>query len=138
MLKFDIDWNPNAQALRKFGIGGAIFLPLVAWLLHARGFGPAWVWTLVAVGALAGLLALVAPKLLRPLFLLVTIVTAPIGILVNLILLTLIFYGMLLPLGLVFRLIGRDALQRKLEPERESYWTEHATAKDAGRYFKQF
>lgn len=138
MLKLDIDWKPSAQALRKFGIGGAIFLPIVAVILWARDVGPAWTWSVGGAGALIGALAFVAPKILRPIYLLVTAVTAPIGLAVNLILLTLIFYGMLLPIGLVFRVIGRDALHRKIEPDRDSYWQAHETPKDASRYFKQF
>ena len=53
------------------------------------------------------------------------------------VLLGLLFYGVLTPIGLFFRLIGRDALQRRIEPERETYWQPHEQAK-VRRYFKQF
>ena len=133
-----IDWKPDAGILRKFGLGGLLMLPLLAWLLHSRGAGPAWVWSVAGIGLATGVLALIAPRLLAPLYLLVTLVSLPIGFVVNLLLLAFVFYGMLLPLGLVFRLLGRDALQRKLEPARKSYWQAHVAPKDARRYFKQF
>ena len=33
-----------------------------------------------------------------------------------------VFYGVLTPLGALYRLIGRDVLQLKPDPGRESYW----------------
>lgn len=137
-MKLDINWKPDRRALRSFGFGGAVFLPIVAAILWWRGVSMPWVYGIAAVGAPSLLFALVEPLLLRPLYIVVTAVTAPIGLLVNGILMLLIFYGMFLPLGLIFRLIGRDALQRKLEPERDSYWQEHRRTSDAGRYFKQY
>jgi len=38
----------------------------------------------------------------------------------------------------VFRVVGRDALRRRAEPGRTSYWNDHRPADDVRRYFKQF
>jgi hypothetical protein len=50
-----------------------------------------------------------------------------------------IFYYVIIGgMGLVFKLIGRDPLCRKIDRQAESYWVEykhHRTAKD---YFHQF
>ena len=48
------------------------------------------------------------------------------------------FYGLFTPIGLVFRLIGRDPLQRARRPGSESYWTPKPAPADLRRYFKQF
>jgi hypothetical protein len=66
-----------------------------------------------------------------------TAVGFPIGFVLSFVLLGLLFFAVLTPIGLFFRLIGRDALQRRLEPERETYWQPHEKAQVA-RYFKQF
>jgi hypothetical protein len=41
-------------------------------------------------------------------------------------------------LGLIFRLIGRDALCRKFDPEAPTYWLPHRQTKKVERYFQQF
>ena len=50
------------------------------------------------------------------------------------ILLSLIFYGVITPMGIVQRLIGRDALRRR-GPGRESYWVPR---KSEGQSREQF
>lgn len=36
----------------------------------------------------------------------------------------LIFFGMFTPVGIAMRLAGRDAMQRRFEPQARSYWIE--------------
>jgi hypothetical protein len=62
----------------------------------------------------------------------------PIGWTISQVVLALLFYGLFAPIGLVFRLIGRDPLHRARQPGKESYWTAKATPSDLRRYLKQF
>jgi hypothetical protein len=48
------------------------------------------------------------------------------------------FYGLFTPIGLLFRLIGRDPLHRTRRAELETYWSPKPSADDPRRYFKQF
>jgi len=48
------------------------------------------------------------------------------------------YFGLITPLGLVFRLIGRDLLCRRFDPKARSYWVPHQQAKKVERYFQQF
>jgi hypothetical protein len=41
---------------------------------------------------------------------------------VNPIVMGLVFYGVVLPTGLVMRTLGKDPLRLKTEPDRDSYW----------------
>jgi hypothetical protein len=41
---------------------------------------------------------------------------------VNPIVMALVFYGAVLPTGLVMRAMGKDTLSLKIEPDRDSYW----------------
>jgi hypothetical protein len=50
----------------------------------------------------------------------------------------LVFYGVFTPLGVFFRLIGRDALMLKPSPEKPTYWVDRPTAASVRRYFWQF
>ena len=53
--------------------------------------------------------------------------------------LTVMFYLLFTPIGLVLRLLGKDLLNRKIEPNAETYWIDREEeAFDRKRYEKQF
>lgn len=62
------------------------------------------------------------------------------GYFVSRILLTLIFFLVLTPTGLLMRLVGRDPMERKLDPNAQSYWNRREPQEDTSieRYEKQF
>jgi hypothetical protein len=49
-----------------------------------------------------------------------------------------LYYLLLTPVSLVFRLLGRDALRRQFDPQADSYWIPHEMPKDKKSYFRQF
>jgi hypothetical protein len=61
----------------------------------------------------------------------------PIGWIVSHLLLGVLFFGLFTPVGLVFKLIGRDALARRYAPERASYWESKPGARDIRSYLRQ-
>ena len=53
--------------------------------------------------------------------------------------LALTYYLVITPIGLLLRLFGKDALQRKIDPGADSYWIEREPEPlDRERYKKQF
>jgi hypothetical protein len=42
------------------------------------------------------------------------------------------------PIAMVFRLVGRDTMKRKFEPESESYWIERTGEMPVANRFKQY
>ncbi|MFQ5423095.1 MAG: SxtJ family membrane protein [Phycisphaerae bacterium] len=143
MAIIKIDWHPDARTLRSFGLIG--FCAFGAFSLLALGrvwmFAklPANAW--VVLGPLAvgcGLLALTAPRLLRPLYLLLSVVGYPIGLVVSHVVLFVIFYFVVTPVGLVFKAIGRDAMHRRWDAAAASYWVRRRSPESVKRYFRQF
>lgn len=105
---------------RSFGFTFAVvFCLLGAWLLW-RGSG--YAIGALSIGAVFAAAAAFAPKVLHPL----NIVWMRFGYLLNRIVsplvMGIVFFGVFAPVGLWFRLTGRDALRRKLEPHSASYW----------------
>ena len=49
---------------------------------------------------------------------------------VNWVLLAIIFFLVVTPVGLFFRVIGRDPLNRKLDPNAKTYWKERTDGKN--------
>ena len=41
------------------------------------------------------------------------------------------------PIALIFKVIGRDMIKRKLRPRGESYWEDYEESEDPASYFKQ-
>ncbi len=111
----------DRKGLRDFGLvtGGIIavlFGLFFPWLIER----PIPRWPFVILLVLGGL-GLAAPLALKPVYhwwmrfgLLMSKITTPI-------IMGLVFYGVITPMGLVRRLLGKDSLARRLKPEEQSY-----------------
>lgn len=132
----DLQLNPSARLLRQFaGLWVLVFsgLALRQWS-HGNIYAAALIGTLAVT---VGPVGLMFPSAIRPVFIGWTVLAYPLGWMVSRFSLVLLFYGVLTPLGLLFRLMGRDCLQ--LRPrQRESYWTAKSTSPEAMGYFRQY
>ena len=148
MSIIEINWRPERRTLRNFGlISLCVFGALGAWIFFKRTIfgadlseGAARITAMVLwiVAGYSGLMSVMAPTAVKPVYLLLTAIGLPIGFVVSHIVMGVIYYLVFTPVGLIFRLIGRDALNRKLEADAETYWVERRQAKDVKRYFRQF
>lgn len=134
----DIPFDPPARTLRQFGGLCLIFFgALGLWEALRRGHVNLGAG-LIVLGLAGGALALIRPGWLRPVYVVWMILAFPIGWTISLLVLALMYYGLFTPLGLFFKLIGRDPLDRTLRPDLETYWTPKETPADPRRYLKQF
>ena len=147
MSMIEIDFRPDEKTLRQFGwiaLGGFGLLATLSWfelLVFSFGLGAARLPVtagFAAVGCLAALFSLVAPKANRPIYVTLAVIALPIGFVLSYVIMGALFYGMLAPVGLFFRVTGRDPLRRRFEPESESYWTESRPPRPKEAYFRQF
>jgi hypothetical protein len=125
--------NPNRRQLRQFGLAGLAAVPLAGWLWSGS---PEAFWALAALGALLGLLAVAAPRALTPAFVAASLLSLPIGIIVGELAVAVVFFGLFVPLGILFRLIGRDALQLRIDRRAETYWQPKRQPTDAASYLR--
>jgi hypothetical protein len=79
----------------------------------------------------------VAPKLAKPIFIGLMLVATPIGLVIGELAMISIYFGMFLPIGLFFRLIGRDALALKLDRNANSYWSAKKQPNGVRSYYRQ-
>ena len=91
---------------------------------------------LAALAFTLGPLGLVWPRVMKPIFVGWMRLTHPIGWVVSRLVLGLIFYGLFTPFAWVFRLMGRDALRLKPQPQASTYWLVKPRA-DLSQYFRQ-
>ena len=134
MKALSMNWNPTDRQLRQFGLTALVALPVLAWLW--RG-GLAAVLIAAAVGVGLASIAAVYPRGIKPLFLGMTLLALPIGMAVHEVTMAVTFFGVFVPLGLVFRLIGRDPLAKRIDRQAPSYWQPKKQPRDAASYFRQ-
>jgi hypothetical protein len=134
----DIPFDPPRKTLRQFaGLWIASFGALALWQALARGHNA----QAIVLGALAltvGPIGLVRPEWLRPVYVGWMVLAFPIGWTVSHLVLALLFYGLFTPIGLVFRLIGRDPLQLRRSAGARTYWSAKPMPVDVRRYYQQF
>jgi hypothetical protein len=94
-------------------------------LANGWHLGRLWPWT-TAAAALLLLAALVRPSALHPLNRAWMKLGALLHRIVSPLVMGLLFYGTILPTGLVMRMRGKDLLRLKREPDAESYWIARA------------
>ena len=97
-----------------------------------------WTAMIFSLGAAIFLSSFVSHKLTRLIYLGFTLATLPIALLISFLLLAIFYFGILTPLALIFRLIGRDTLHRKFDPDADSYWITHRQPDHLDRYYNQF
>jgi hypothetical protein len=137
MAMISINWNPSKRELRQFaGLCLVFFGGMAAWTYARHGAGP-WPTTMAALAAVLGLPGLVFPALLKPIYVGWMVAAFPIGWTVSHVLLGIIFYGIVTPIGLLLRIVGSDPMNRKFERDAKSYWIEHEPA-EAARYFRMY
>ena len=128
-------WNPARSQLRWFG---CLWLPLAlgvaAWNVRSR---PAAV-TLAVIGLSSLLAGLLSPRLLRPVFVGLLVITYPIGFVVSHLILAALFFLVLTPIAWVMRALGRDALRLGFARDQASYWLPRQGPPPPSRYLSQF
>jgi hypothetical protein len=135
MLKLDL--NPAPKALRVFAWATLILFPLLG------GVFSGWQWQWIVAFAVVGVVQFIAEQLgqavlTRLLWIVLAPVSFVVGMVVSHVLLGVIFYVVMTPIGLVFRLIGRDAMKRRPDRTLASYWTERSATRAPSSYFRLY
>ena len=147
MAMIDINWKPGRKDLRTFGLIAFVAFAVVGAGFYWKG-GPflnlepetdaAVAKVLWVLSPVCGLLALVAPAVLLPLYVTLMAISLPIGWVISHVLMGAMFYLVLTPIGLVFRLMGRDPMHRKLDRNAGTYWIRRPEHIDPKRYYRQY
>jgi len=139
MAMIEINWRPSQKDLRNFGWISLAMLTVVALLLHWwKDLGAFWSLCICAVGLLVYVLSRISTILVRPIYVALTVATWPIGWALSHLAMAILYYLVLTPIGLLFRVVGRDSLDRRFDRSAETYWKPPQPPDNIERYFKQF
>jgi len=129
-----LDRSP--RALRRFGVTvGAVLLVLggiMLWRQRVAG------WPFLSIGVVMLLAAAVAPGILRSVYRPWMCLALALGWLMTRLLLTVLFFLVVTPIGLIQRLCGKRALEFRRKGDETTYWHPRTTHPAAGDYEKQF
>ena len=135
----EINKNPSTRELRQFaGIWFPLFCAMIGLVLYKRLHWQTAGYVVWGMGAVMALAGLAAPAIIKPVFIGMMYASFPIGWVMTHVLLGVMYYGVLTPIGLMMRLAGRDTMTRRLDPEAKSYWIEREPVTSKERYFRQY
>jgi hypothetical protein len=129
----EIEWDPSPRKLRQFGAIGFAALVVLAILTSIQGRA-ALAGYAAALAMAVGTLAIQRPTALRLLFVGLIVVGFPVGWTVSHLLLALVYFGLVTPLGWSLRLLGRDSLRLKAYPAQASFWEARPPGQTPDRY----
>ena len=121
MLRQDIrEITTGTKELRKFGLWvGGVFVGIG--LLYLWRHRPLYPW-FITPGIALMFFGLVAPRLLKYIYVIWMTLAMVMGFVVSHVILTMFFFLVITPIGLVARLAGKDFLSLKLDRSAPSYW----------------
>lgn len=146
MRMIDLDFRPDTRRLRQFAGAAVVAFALLGVLAHWRGHvlgidlgssAPTVAAVLWSAAGLSLLLAAAWPRGIWPLYVLLMLVAFPVGTVISYVVLLFIFYVLITPVGLWFRLRGRDLLARR-GGRVETTWRDARADRGPESYFRQF
>lgn len=122
--------DSSKKSLRSFGLvlGGVVTL-VAGWLIWRSGslewsmdgrLRPSVLLGIVGIGVLA--ISVVLPQSLRPLYYVWMAIAFILGAVMTRVILTIVFVLLIIPTGLIMKILGRDALNRRIDASKSSYW----------------
>jgi hypothetical protein len=110
----------SPKKLREFGfvVGGVLCAIGILSFWRGRGSFPYF----LVLGIILVVLGAVKPSILKPVQKAWMTLAILMGWVMTRVFLSVLFYLAITPVGLLLRLMGKDLLDEKLEPQKQSYW----------------
>jgi hypothetical protein len=126
------------RELRQFGWVWLVFWLLVGWLVRHQAGAPRAGAAIWGFGLASGLAGFCFPSVMRLCYDALVVVLSPLGWVLSRLVMGLVYFGVVTPIGFLVRMVAGDPMRRRLDPAAKSYWTpldESATKKE---YFHQY
>ena len=132
-----INIKTDKSLLRRFGIIQGCVLALLGGLLLWQG-KEVYLYLLIAAGVFL-VAGLACPIALRPIYKVIMLAAKLIGWCITKLVLLVLFYATVFPVGFLARLCGKDFLDLKFDRQKDSYWILRKNKKtEKEDYLRQF
>jgi hypothetical protein len=127
----------NKSDWKKFGITMGIILVVIACcLLWKKNNSFPYVFVLAAAFLITGI---VVPSMLKPVYKAWMVLSVMMGYIMTRIIMAVIFYLIVTPIGFLAALVGKNFLDMKIDKKAKSYWkARDALRKEKSDYERQF
>ncbi len=118
--------DTSKKALRSFGwvVGGVLLvIAAVVWWRNDFVLTTA-AYVLGSLGAALVVLGLAVPVVLKPVYRVWMALAVVLGFIMTRVILSVVYYLVMTPIGLAMRLFGKDPMHRRIDPDATSYWIE--------------
>jgi len=136
MSSIRIEKPKTLSELRSFGLTMALILGGISiyTLFNQSQLGLLW----ITVTVFFGTLGLLAPAALRPIEKGWIKLGELMGMVVTPIVMGVMFFGIITPIGLLMRAIGKDLLDQKIDKGATTHWKKTEPITDKSRYFTPY
>jgi uncharacterized membrane protein len=130
--------SPSLRQEREFGLlVGAIFCALAGWWLYRRRLESVRP-VVLAIGCVLVFLGAFFPKALRLPLRLWTGLAEALSFVTTRVILAIVFFVVVTPIGLIGKALGRDPLRRRAKPADSFWWPYSDRQHDPKHYEKMF
>ena len=139
----EVNWKPGPAEKRKFAKSLVIGFPVLALVFTLANLLTRHPWTpfylrLGAIGFVAGVVLWLVPAIAKPFYLAWYFVASCVGFVVGNVLLSIFFFVVVTPIGLLMRAAGRLSLRKGFDRKAATYWRDAEKVVDLKRYYRQF
>lgn len=124
------------REVRITWIGFTVIFAVIASILLYKERGSFIYW--YAASGFFAIFAAAAPMALLPLYRIWVKFATALAWFNTRLLLALVFYLVITPIGLIMRLLGKDPLERKIDRSAPTYWKKKEILDDPSRHEKQY
>ncbi len=133
-----INHDPSRRQLAVFGVAWLVFFSILGSVVLAKAESTPIAATLWAVAVGVPAVGYIAPEFLRIVYVGMCYVAAPIGWVISHIVLALVYYLLMTPIGWLMRLFRYDPLRRRFDRSAATYWIPREEDENTQHYFRQF
>jgi len=139
MSMVEINRHPTPKQLNQFGFIWMGFVALFGLIAIFKFHNPGLARILWMAAVVIPLIGWVFPRFMRWIFVGMSYLAWPIGFVVSHLVLALVYYAVVTPIGLLTRVFGYDPMKRRFDHEATTYWMERpSTTASTKHYFRQF
>ncbi|MCA0911862.1 SxtJ family membrane protein [Marinobacter nauticus] len=113
--------SADRSELKKFGIGLAVIIAALFGVLLPWLFSYSWPWWPWVTAGIVLFISFLAPAVLSPVQRGLLTIAEPLGRINSVILLSLVYFLLVCPMGFIMKVLGKDPIPKAFEPNVETY-----------------
>ena len=138
MRLIQIDHNPSSRQLNVFGVIWLVFFAIVGAVLLKNGSSVRVATLVWGIASMVPAVGWIVPGFMRFIYIGMAYAAFPIGFVISYLIMVVVYYLVLTPIGLVMRLFGYDPMNRHFDGSADTYWCPREQDDSLNTYFRQF